>query len=82
MQKWEPNVEIEPLAEKRAERRSKDMTALREARAIGFEPKDVEAYMERVFDGPVRSVPPSAPAQKKTPLKSPFPMRAHSRSRN
>ena len=85
-QLWRPRpsneMEQETLAEKRAERRSKDMTALREARAIGFEPKDVEAYMERVFDGPVRSVPPSAPAQKKTPLKSPFPMRAHSRSRN
>lgn len=67
---WRPRpsneMEQEELAQKRAERRSKDMTALKEAREIGYEPEDVEAYMERVFDGPVRAITPSAPAQKKT----------------
>lgn len=67
---WRPRpsneLEQETLAEKRAERRSRDMTALREAREIGFEPEDVEGYMERVFDGPVRAVAPTPAAQKKT----------------
>lgn len=69
-QVWRPRpsneIDKEMLALKRAERRSKDMAALKEARDIGYEPDDVEAYMERVFDGPVRAL--TAPAQKKTPL--------------
>ena len=71
-QVWRPRpsneLEQETLAEKRAERRSKDMTALQEARALGFEPEDVAGYMERVFGGPVRAVMPSPMAQKKSPL--------------
>ncbi|MGH1577716.1 DUF935 domain-containing protein [Planktotalea sp.] len=70
---WRPRpsneMEQETLAQKRAERRSKDMTALSDARAIGYEPEDVDAYMERVFDGPVRAIAPVTPAQKKTLLK-------------
>lgn len=70
---WRPRpsneMEQEKLAQQRAERRSKDMAALKEAREMGYEPEDVDAYMERVFDGPVRAITPSGPAQKKTPLK-------------
>lgn len=68
-QVWRPRpsneMAQEALSDKRAERRSKDMAALKDAREIGFEPDDVEAYMERVFDGPVRAVTPTTPAQKK-----------------
>ena len=76
---WRPRpsneMEQEELAHKRAERRAVDMDALAQARELGFEPENVEAYMERVFDGPVRAVTPADPtaalspaAQKKTPL--------------
>ncbi len=74
---WRPRpsneMEQEALAAKRAERRALDMEALDQARGLGFEPEDVEAYMERVFDGPVRAVTPTKadpkePASKKTPL--------------
>lgn len=76
---WRPRpsneLEQEKLAQARAERRAKDMAALTQARAMGYEPEDVDAYMEQVFDGPVRRVTPDGTgneAQKKT-LKSPSP---------
>ena len=57
---WRPRpsneMEQEELAHKRAERRAVDMEALAQARELGFEPENVEAYMARVFDGPVRAV--------------------------
>ncbi len=68
---WRPRpsneMEQEELAQKRAERRSKDIAALKEAREQGYEPENVAGYMERVFDGPVRAVTPGMPAQKKRP---------------
>lgn len=63
----------ETLKTKRANRRVKDMEALERGRELGFEPENVEAYMEEVFGGPVRAV---VPAQKKTspnPLNLPLP---------
>lgn len=70
---WRPRpsneMEQEALAQRRAERRKRDMDALSQARELGYEPEDVDAYMERVFDGPVRTIPPYPPAQKKTFLK-------------
>ncbi len=71
-QVWRPRpsneMDQEALAAARAERRSKAMAALQEARDLGFEPEDVEGYMKGVFDGPVRAIKPTAPeAQKKTP---------------
>ena len=69
---WRPRpsneMEQENLLMVRSKRRTSDMSALSEARALGFEPEDVDAYMEGVFDGPVRAVTPTAQAQKKTPL--------------
>lgn len=69
---WRPRpsneMEQEALAEKRAERRAKDMAALTQARELGYEPADIDAYMELVFGGPVKAVTPTSPAQKKTPL--------------
>ena len=69
---WRPRpsneIEQEELATKRAERRALDMEALTKARELGYEPEDVDAYMEAVFDGPVRAIVPAPAAQKKTPL--------------
>lgn len=69
---WRPRpsneMEQEVLAYKRAERRSLDVKALDDARQLGYEPADLDGYMERVFDGPVRRVSPPTQAQKKTPL--------------
>lgn len=68
---WRPRPtneqEEEALETKRAERRSKQIKALEDARAQGYEPEDVDAYMAGVFDGPVRKIPPQA--QKKTPVR-------------
>jgi len=70
---WRPRpsneLEQEAVAKARAERRSLDVKSLEDARRLGYEPEDLDAYMEKVFDGPVRRVTPPAPAQKKTPLK-------------
>jgi hypothetical protein len=72
-QVWRPRPSnekaLEELAQAKAERRSLDVAALKDAREAGYEPEDVDAYMERVFGGPVRAVtPPVAQAQKKTLL--------------
>ena len=76
-QVWRPRpsneLEQEAVRTKRAERRSLDIAALREARQLGYEPEDVDAYMEEVLGGPVRAVTPEKPAnsgdaQKKTSL--------------
>lgn len=67
---WRPRpsneLEIEELERKRAERRSKQLGVLREAQQMGYEPENVEGYLEDVFAGPVRVIEPQS-TQKKTP---------------
>lgn len=53
----------EDLKEKRAKRRSADVTALKDAREQGYEPEDLDAYMDDAFGTKMRKI---APAQKKT----------------
>lgn len=69
---WRPRpaneMAQEELKQKRAERRIKDMDALKAAREAGYEPKDIGAHMDDVFDCEMQEVTPPATkaAQKKT----------------
>lgn len=69
---WRPrpaNVAAqEALKQKRAERRIKDMDALKAAREAGYEPKDIGAHLDEVFDCEMRPVAAVIPenTQKKT----------------
>ena len=65
-------MEQETLREKQAIRRQADLDTLERGRELGYEPADVETYMENVFGGPVKAIMPISKepqAQKKT-LKS------------
>ncbi|WP_171182161.1 DUF935 family protein [Ruegeria sp. HKCCD8929] len=70
---WRPRpaneMAQEELKRKRAERRIKDMDALKAAREAGYEPTDIGAHMDDVFDCEMQDVTPAAnsDAQKKTP---------------
>ncbi|WP_170431925.1 phage portal protein family protein [Ruegeria arenilitoris] len=70
---WRPRpaneMAQEELKQKRAERRIKDMDALKAAREAGYEPKDIGAHMDGVFDCEMQEVaaPGTTDAQKKTP---------------
>lgn len=70
---WRPRpaneLAQEELKIKRAERRIKDFAALTAARDAGYEPKDIGAHVDDVFDCEMTPVvqPAGGPAQKKTP---------------
>lgn len=70
---WRPRpsneLQQEELREKRAKRRMADLDTLERSRQLGYEPEDIDAHMEDIFDGPVRAVTPTDKAQKKTLLK-------------
>ena len=74
-QLWRPRqsdeLAEEGIAQKRAERRAAEFSALESARRSGFEPANVTEFAEDVIGGPVKEVEPPdapAPAQKKSPL--------------